>query len=804
MSTKFSQFTAQSTVSDDDYINITGAQNRRIRWPDFLDNVYDRIVTPFIYPTIESLQEAPLRADQDDPVYVRVEETEYRLYKITTIEAGPDDIVLDNGNVATAQTEYRDIGFVVGPESSTVGNLAIYDNTTGTLLADGPNPSTFGVNLIEFPDSALDGYMRKKNDNTLEIITAGQLKVALNLDQVNNTSDANKPISTATQSALDLKADTSAVDAIVLDLESQINVRVQSVATIADLRALTGVAVGQQFSVPGEVGGLFTAISGTDADDNVVTYVTANGVRVRRNDYKVIHVAYAGVTGTGTETTGIQQAINAAILYKRPLKFDGSKTYSADVLSINGDIKIDGQGCSTIGVGNGFFQQTASCDYIHITGFKNHTWSAQTGTIGKQFFWNTTAVAGSTAFADDLYYCKDFRFYGNKIGASKLEVGGSLTVPNVSNSEWVTDDTVSVAPAYLFLSRGTTDADAGPVYVEKNIFDVWGASGTNKDIVKITGGISGGQFHGNKVKNRNVASDAQVDVFTGAHKMQFAFNDLINVQLHRKQVQGALPSAPSLYAYDNYLCNTFTQDVGWVQTRSVYHIGNLAKYIGNSFVLKNTVEPCVGILFDRSDVDTGFDTDAVVATISALNIFNLSGGHVGSDAVVVSPATIGASGARWVQMANNIQIGGDKMLSGGSQRYSVIDSNIFGNASGATGTSLNGGLENSVTGNVADNAAAVFAGNSEGNVYTTSIPTLAAGATPDVTNGNEFYVNSATNITNFVGGPVGKRIVLLTGGTTTIVNSANIRLLANANYVMDAFYKSLTLIRVSPTEWRQI
>src|SRR5690606_1891809 len=111
MSKKFSQFTVKDTVADEDFINITGRTNRRISWPNFLDEVYDRIVTPFIYPTIELLKEAPLRADEDNPVYVRVEETEYRLYKITNIAPGVNDIALDNGNTATAQSEYRDVGF---------------------------------------------------------------------------------------------------------------------------------------------------------------------------------------------------------------------------------------------------------------------------------------------------------------------------------------------------------------------------------------------------------------------------------------------------------------------------------------------------------------------------------------------------------------------------------------------------------------------------------------------------------------------------------------------------------------------
>jgi hypothetical protein len=41
-------------------------------------------------------------------------------------------------------------------------------------------------------------------------VTPGQLKVALALDNVSNTSDANKPVSTATQTALDLKVDENA------------------------------------------------------------------------------------------------------------------------------------------------------------------------------------------------------------------------------------------------------------------------------------------------------------------------------------------------------------------------------------------------------------------------------------------------------------------------------------------------------------------------------------------------------------------------------------------------------------------
>lgn len=84
---------------------------------------------------------------------------------------------------------------------------------------------------------------------------------------------------------------------VVIDLSD----RVQSVATIADLRALTGVVVGQKFSVSGHTvvgvgAGTFTAIAGTDADDDGLTIITSNGIRVRR-DAHTLRLDDFGITG---------------------------------------------------------------------------------------------------------------------------------------------------------------------------------------------------------------------------------------------------------------------------------------------------------------------------------------------------------------------------------------------------------------------------------------------------------------------------------------------------------------------------
>lgn len=50
--------------------------------------------------------------------------------------------------------------------------------------------------------------------------TVAQAKTILGLNNVTNTSDANKPVSTATQTALDLKQDEGAIDTTILGVKN--------------------------------------------------------------------------------------------------------------------------------------------------------------------------------------------------------------------------------------------------------------------------------------------------------------------------------------------------------------------------------------------------------------------------------------------------------------------------------------------------------------------------------------------------------------------------------------------------------
>lgn len=145
MAIKQSQFIAVDEIAEGFDVPLVGANvNRRISKTDLFAQIRAETST-FIYKTIADLEAANLEANEDSPVYVRCEETAYRLYKITSLAAGDDDISLENGTTATLQVEARDTGYVFGPEGATDGHIAIWNGNTGEALKDGPALTDFAT-----------------------------------------------------------------------------------------------------------------------------------------------------------------------------------------------------------------------------------------------------------------------------------------------------------------------------------------------------------------------------------------------------------------------------------------------------------------------------------------------------------------------------------------------------------------------------------------------------------------------------------------------------------------------------------
>lgn len=178
------------------------------------------------------------------------------------------------------------------------GSFAIWDGPSGNQLKNGVVPSAIGLSALQIPNISEVGYARFNADETISMRTLVEHKTDLQLNNVDNTSDADKPVSIATQTEIDLKAPlaspsltgtptapTAAANtnteqlATTAFVQGELADRIQSVETIADLRLIDGVSVGQVFNVNGI--GLFEAVSGAFTDDGILFVNTANGVRCK-------------------------------------------------------------------------------------------------------------------------------------------------------------------------------------------------------------------------------------------------------------------------------------------------------------------------------------------------------------------------------------------------------------------------------------------------------------------------------------------------------------------------------------------
>jgi Cu/Ag efflux protein CusF len=184
-------------------------------------------------------------------------------------------------------------GDVVGPASAVDDNLASFNTTTGKLIQD----SGLAVSDVS---SAVANDHTHSNKSELDLVTDGDhdvrtdnphstTKAHVGLGNADNTSDADKPISTATQTALDLKSDTghnhTASDVTDFDTEvgnhtdvaantaarhSHANKAILDATTasflVADETKLDGIEDGAQVNVVDSVHGRTGDVVGTNTD----------------------------------------------------------------------------------------------------------------------------------------------------------------------------------------------------------------------------------------------------------------------------------------------------------------------------------------------------------------------------------------------------------------------------------------------------------------------------------------------------------------------------------------------------------
>lgn len=373
--------------------------------------------------------------------------------------------------------------------------------------------------------------------------------------------------------------------------------------------------------------------------------------------------------GSSDDTAAVQAALDAAA--GGIVVFPPPGPYKLGRLAIAKPMVILGYESQLIGTEHGIFGVTAPLAYLTIRGFRAD-FAGASGTVGKEFFYNYSEGGRNQtgSFGEGTQYSiQRLEIAKNTLGAAKVTVTGNETLPWIMENVWRHGPGVSCAPYYLLVRKGGFDEDLGPAWVCNNYFAVHGPKGFNQDIVKITGSLSNLHFDHNHVENLDRDCFAQVDVYTGAHKMRVTNNTLIDTQLHRK-IYGQIPGLMTVYHYDLITGNVFEIRAGAAVDRAIYFIGSLGTITANQFILRNPQQPTSGFYCDNAELDLGHGTDQGYGLILANNLFDHRGGHAENIGIHIDPGSIG--NAKGFVINGNLQLGGRRYVAQGAEVAAVV------------------------------------------------------------------------------------------------------------------------------------
>ena len=192
-----------------------------------------------------------------------------------------------------------------------------------------PNQKISELTTIVTVDNAVDLFpIVDTSANTTKKITPTALKSALALDNVNNTSDANKPVSTAQQDALNAKVTANA--AIIAATKTKVTYDAKGLVTAGDILDAsdmptginaanigTGVVSSTEF---GYLDGVTSAIQ-TQIDSKQATLVSATNIKTINSTSLLgsgdisISASPSGVAGAIQFSNGSAFASDAANLF---------------------------------------------------------------------------------------------------------------------------------------------------------------------------------------------------------------------------------------------------------------------------------------------------------------------------------------------------------------------------------------------------------------------------------------------------------------------------------------------------------
>ena len=385
--------------------------------------------------------------------------------EVTTNAQGIFSVVIGDGTQTSKTGNFSDINWKINPkflkvEMDPTGGTSFVAMGTTRLQAV---PFAYYANGVNADN--VDGVLSASKGGT-GVASISALKTALAIDQINNTSDLAKPISTATQAALDTKVSTStfsttmAAKANISDLDLKANLaELASKANLADvaLKANTSdLALKAPINSPtftGTVSGITKAMVGLGYVDNTSDLEkpisTATQVAL---DLKASTTTLASKENTANKSSATDLGGSSTSDFLFPTQ-KAVKTYVDGQISSGGvqdggitTIKLADGAVTDAKIGSGINKSKVGLGNVENMALSTWTGSStisQVGTISSGV-WNGTAI--------------DY---------SKLNLGSSIVNSDISNSAAIPFSKLNIAKSDI-VGLGIPGSDQNTTYSAGN------------------------------------------------------------------------------------------------------------------------------------------------------------------------------------------------------------------------------------------------------------------------------------------------------------------------------------------------
>jgi hypothetical protein len=396
--------------------------------------------------------------------------------EVTTNAQGIFSVVIGDGTQTSKTGNFIDINWKINPkflkvEMDPAGGSSFVAMGTTRLQSV---PFAYYANGVNADN--VDGVLSASKGGT-GVASISALKTALAIDQINNTSDLAKPISTATQAALDTKVSTSTFSTTIA-----------AKANVADV-ALKAPIDSPTFT--GTVGGITKAMVGLGSVDNTSDLAKPVSTATQAAlDLKVSTTTLASKENTANKSTATDLGAGSTSDILFPTQ-KAVKTYVDGQISSGGvqdggitTIKLADGAVTDAKIGSGITKSKVGLGNVENTALSTWTGSSnisQVGTISSGV-WNGTAI--------------DY---------SKLNLGNSIVNSDISNSAAIPFSKLNIVKSDI-VGLGIPGSDQNTTYSAGNGLTL---SGTTFSIG--SGAINSTAIADGTISNLDINSSAAIN-----------------------------------------------------------------------------------------------------------------------------------------------------------------------------------------------------------------------------------------------------------------------------------------------------